>query len=139
MDFNVRREMATAKSPELFQLFEEDRRQGKFWFRLYVNDCGNVDDLFLFLLKSGLMDFQARQVCIDFGERENSRGETIADICGLKEGDIMSFAVSASTEDELEEKVNFFVEGLKKMKEAVNTYLLHQVPEWVKEKKRDHV
>ncbi len=139
MEFEVKREMATSMSRELFQFFEEDRRQGKFWFRLYVNDCGNVDDLYLFLLKSGLMDCQARQVCIDFGEQENSRGETIAEICGLKEEDIMSFAVSASTEDELEEKINFFVEGVKKMKEAVNSNLLHQVPEWAKEEKRNHV
>jgi len=79
----------------------------------------------------GLLDFQARQVCANFGEYADEKGETIAELFGIKEGEVMSFMAMASSEDELDEKVGFFVEGVKQLKEAVCHCLLHQVPVWV--------
>lgn len=137
MDFEVRREMITfLHDGQLRELLERDQKQGKFWFRLYINGCPNTDELNSCLLGIGLLDFQARQICIDFGDYTNDTEERIADLFGVKEGGIMSFMVAASTEEELEGKINFFMSGVKQMKEAVDHCLLHRIPEWVREEKK---
>ena len=52
----------------------------------------------------------------------------------------MSFVVSASTEEELEEKTSFFIEAVTKMKEAAANCLLHSVPVWaIKEKEFSYI
>ncbi|NVN93564.1 MAG: hypothetical protein HXX11_23610 [Desulfuromonadales bacterium] len=128
----MKREMVSSiDDKELKELHERDAKLGKFWFRLYVNDCANADELYLHLLGIGLLEFQARQACVNFCEYENSKGETIAEIFGMKEGETMSFIVTASSEEELKEKVVFFVEGINLMKKAVIDCLLHRIPEWV--------
>lgn len=137
MDFEVKREMVTSfDNVELAEMHESDASQGKFWFRLQINGCSNVDELYLHLLGIGLQDFRARQVCVAFGEYADEKGETIAEIFGIKEGEVMSFMVMASSVDELNEKVGFFIEGVKQLKETVFHCLLHQVPEWATEGKR---
>lgn len=136
MEFEVKSEMVTSiEDKELKAIFECNTKQGKFWFRLQINGCSNVDELYLHIMGVGLLDFQARQVCAAFGEYVDEKGETIAEIFGLKEGEVMSFMAMASSEDELDELVGFFVEGVKQMKEAVTDCLLRQIPEWVTEGK----
>lgn len=134
MDFEVKREMVTIiEGGELKAMLESDAKEGKFWFRFLVNGCSNVDDLYLYLVRIGLLDFHARQICVSFGEYENDNGETISEIFGIKEGEVMNFMAIASSKDELDEMVGYFVEGVKRMKEAVTDCLLHQVPKWVTE------
>jgi len=132
VNFEVRWEMVTSLDDvELRALHQKDLKQGKFWFRLHINDFYNIDDMYLYLLEVGLMDFQARQACIDFGEYANNNGETIAEAFGIKECEVMSFILIASSEKELEEKAKFFVEGVKQVKDKVTHILLHRFPEWV--------
>ena len=136
MEFEVKSAMVTSiEDKELKAMLESDAKQGKFWFRLIVNGCSNVDELYLHLLEIGLLDFQARQVCAAFGEFANDNGETIADIFGVMEGETMSFMATGSSKVELEEKMEFFVEGVKRIKEAVTDCLLHQIPVWATEGK----
>lgn len=133
MEIDIRREIVTClEDGKLKELFERDCKQGRFWFRLYLNNCRNVDELFSHLLLLDLFEFQARNICLEFGEHRNNRGENLSDICGVKEGVEMSFMVSASSEEELEEKMNFFIEGARKLKEAVNEGLSQKTPEWAK-------
>jgi len=132
MEFEVKMAMVTSLDDgDLNEKLESNAKQGKFWFRLQINGCSNVDELYLHIIDFGVLDFQARQVCAAFGEYADEKGETIAEIFGIKEGEVMSFMVTASSEDELDEKVGFFVEGVKQVKEAVTYILLHQIPEWV--------
>jgi len=131
MELNVRREMITSlDDEELKILYEDDLKQGKFWFRLYVNGCANVDELYLHLVDTGLLDFQARRICVEFGEYADDREITIAELFGVKEGEMMSFMLTAASEEELEEKAAFFVQGVKQMKEAVGFTLIQQIPDW---------
>ena len=71
MEFEVRRDMATSMAGELSEILENDMSQGKFWFRLSINGCNNVDQLYLHLLAIGLLDYQARKLCVDLGECSN--------------------------------------------------------------------
>ena len=130
MEFAVRRDMATSMAGELGEIVENDMSQGRFWFRLSINGCNNVDQLFLHLVAIGLLDFQARRLCVNLGECSNDKGELLAEVCGVAEDGVMSFVVSASTEGELEEKTGFFIEAVEKMKEAASGYLLHSIPSW---------
>jgi len=131
MEFDVRREMITSlDNEELRALYEDDLKQGKFWFRLYVNGCANADELYLHLVDIGLLDFQARRICVEFGEYADDRGITIAELFGVKEREVMSFMLIAASEEELEEKAAFFVQGVKQMKETVGFTLVQQIPDW---------
>ncbi len=135
MEFEVRRDMVTSMAGEIGENFENDMGQGRFWFRLSVNGCNNVDQLYLHFLAIGLLDFQARKLCVTLGEWSNDNGELLAEVCGIAEDGVMSFMISASTEEELEEKTGFFIEAVAKMKEAVSDCLLHSIPSWaIKEK-----
>jgi hypothetical protein len=135
MELEVRRDMVTSMAGALGEIVENDVSQGRFWFRLSVNGCNNVDQLYLHLVAIGLLDFQARKLCVDLGECSNEEGELLADICGIAEDGVMSFVVSAATEEELEEKTCFFIDAVAKMKEAVSDCLLHSIPSWaIKEK-----
>ena len=131
----MKREMATSMTGELDEILENDMSQGKFWFRLSINGCNNVDQLYLHLLAIGLLDYQARKICVALGESINERGEQLAEVCGIPEGGIMSFVVSASTEEELEEKTGFFIDAVAKIKEAVSNCLLQGVPSWATKEK----
>ncbi len=130
MEFAVRRDMATSMAGELGEIVENDMSQGRFWFRLSINGCNNVDQLYLHLVAIGLLDFQARRLCVNLGECCNVEGELLAEVCGVAEDGVMSFVVSASSEGELEEKTGFFIEAVEKMKEAASGYLLHSIPSW---------
>lgn len=135
MEFEVRRDMVTSMTGELGETFENDMSQGKFWFRLSINGCNNVDQFYLHLLAIGLLDYQAKKLCVALGECSNDRGESVAEVCGIAEDGVMSFVVSASMEEELEEKTSFFIEAVAKMKEAASDCLLHRIPSWaIKEK-----
>jgi hypothetical protein len=135
VEFEVRRDLATSMVGELGEILENDMSQGRFWFRFSINGCDNVDQLYLHLLAIGLLDYQARKLCVALGECGNDKGEQLADVCGIAEDGVMSFVVSASTEEELEEKTGFFIEAVTKMKEAAANCLLHSVPIWaIKEK-----
>lgn len=134
MEFEVRRDI-TIEAEGLNEIIENDMNQGRFWFKLYINRCNNVDQLYLHLLSIGLIHYQARKLCADLGESSNGRGEQLAEVCGIAEDGVMSFVVSASTEEELEEKTGFFIEAVAKMKEAAANCLLRSVPIWaIKEK-----
>ncbi len=134
MEFEVRRDI-TIEVEGHTEIIENEMNQGRFWFRLYINRCSNVDQLYLHLLSIGLLDYQARKLCVDLGESSNERGEQLAEVCGIAEGGVTSFVMSASTEEELEEKTGFFIETVTKMKEAAANCLLHSVPIWaIKEK-----
>lgn len=135
MDVTVIVEMATSIHVAFDEILERDIKQGKFWFRIHINECRNVDELYLHLLDHGLVDFQARKACADLGEHTNNKGEKLADVFGFQEGQVMSFLLSASTEDEFEEKMCLFSEGVRNMKETVENYLLHQTPDWVQKGK----
>ncbi len=131
MEIEIRREIITwFELSELREMLEKDCKQGRFWFRIYINNCRNVDKLFDHLSDLNLFEFQARKIFLEFGDQMNSRGEKLSEICGIKEGVQTSFMVSAASKEELEEKMNFFVEGAKKMKEAVNECLSQKIPEW---------
>ena len=135
MEFEVRRYLATSIAGEVGEIIENDMSQGRFWFRLSINGCNNVDQLYLHLVAIGLLDYQARKLCVALGEHSNDEGELLADICGIAEDGVMSFVVSAVAEKELEEKTNFFIEAVAKMKEAASDCLLHSIPSWaIKEK-----
>jgi len=134
MEIVIRKEMVTSiEDDELKEMFENDCKRGRIWFRLYLNSCRNVDELFSHLLVLDLLDYQARNICLEFGEYKNNGDEKLSDICGVKEGEGMSFMVTASSKEELEEKINFFVEGTLKMKEAVMEGLSQKIPEWANE------
>jgi hypothetical protein len=135
VEFEVRRDMATSMAGGLGEILENDMSQGKFWFRLSINGCNNVDQLYLHLLAIGLLDYQARKLCVDLGETSNDRGERIAEVCGIAEDGVMSFVVSASMEEEMEEKTGFFIEAVGKIKEAASDCLLHGVPSWATKEK----
>ena len=135
MEFDVRRDMATSMAGELGEILENDMSQGRFWFRLSISGCNNVDQLYLHLVAIGLLDYQARKLCIALGECCNDAGELLVDVCGIAEDGVMSFVVSASTEEELEEKTGFFIEAVAKMKEAVSACLLHRIPSWATREK----
>ena len=130
MEFEVRRNMVTSMAGELGEIIENDMSQGRFWFRLSINGCNNVDQLYLHLVAIGLLDFQARTLCVNLGECGNDEGDLLADVCGVAEDGVMSFVVSASTEAELEEKTSLFVEAVAKLKEAATDCLLQSIPSW---------
>ena len=135
MEFEVRRDMVTSMAGELGEKVDNDMSQGRYWFRLSINGCNNVDQFYLHLVAIGLLDYQARKLCVALGECCNDEGELLADICGIAEDGLMSFVISAGTEEELEEKTGFFIEAVAKIKEAASGYLLQGVPSWaIKEK-----
>ncbi len=135
MEFEVKRDMATSMAGDLGEVLEIDMKQGRFWFRLSINGCNNVDQLYLHLMSIGVLDFQARKLCVALGECSNDKGERLADICGIAEDGVMSFVISAATEEELEEKTSFFIEAVAKIKEAASGYLLQGVPSWATKEK----
>ncbi|NVN93637.1 MAG: hypothetical protein HXX11_24010 [Desulfuromonadales bacterium] len=135
MEFAVRRVIVTSISGVLGESLDNDMKQGKFWFRLSINGCNNVDQLYLYLMSIGLLDYQARKLCAALGESSNEQGEYLAEVFGIEEDGVMSFIVSAATDDELEEKTGLFIEGVEKMKEAALIYLLQKVPSWATKKK----
>ena len=135
MEFEVKREIATSIAGEHGEIVENDMSQGRFWFRLSINGCNNVDQLYLHLVAIGLLDYQAKKLCVALGECSNDNGEQLSEVCGVAEDGVMGFVVSASTEEELEEKTGFFIEAVEKMKEAASDCLLHSIPSWaIKEK-----
>jgi hypothetical protein len=123
--------MVTSMAGELGEKVDNDMNQGRYWFRLSINGCNNVDQFYLHLVAIGLLDYQARKLCVSLGECCNDEGELLADICGIAEDGLMSFVISAGTEEELEEKTGFFIEAVAKIKEAASGYLLQGVPSWV--------
>jgi len=135
MEFEIKRDIVTSMVGELGEILENDMNLGKFWFRLSINGCIDIDQLYLHLLSIGLLDYQAKKLCVDLGECINDRGEQLAEVCGIAEGGVMSFVVSASTESELEEKTTFFVQSVVKIKEAASNCLLQAVPSWTKKEK----
>lgn len=135
MEFEVRRDMVTSMAGEFGEMVENDMSQGRFWFRLSINGCNNVDQLYLHFLAVGLLDYQARKLCVALGECSDDKGDQLAEVCGVAENGVMSFVVSASTEEELEEKTDFFVQAVAKIKEAASSCLLRSVPSWATKEK----